>query len=105
MFEDEILDAARQAILARQAHTIVHMRNDRSRRFSRVDVFVRVCLSLRLILDEEHRIHRFPNIMKQRAYSCKQSISTNQFSTLLSKICNLQTVLIGARRITQEELQ
>ena len=71
----------------------------------RRQIFVCVQVSLRLILNKEHRVHGFAHIMEQRADARQQGIRTDQFGRLFSKIGNLQTMLIGARCMTQEELQ
>ena len=94
MFEDEILDAARQAVLACKRHPIGDVRDDRRRRNCRIQIIVRVHLSLRLVFDEEHRIHGFTHIVEHRADARQQGIGADQFRSLLGEIRHLQAVLV-----------
>ena len=103
--ENEIIDAARQFVFASHGHAIGHVSNDRRRGLSRVKILVCIDFSLRLILDEEHWVQGFAHIMKEGTHAREQGIRANLFGGLLSQVRNLQTVLIGAGRVPQKELQ
>ncbi len=105
MFEDEIVDAPRQAMFARQLDTIQDMLSDSVGAFCRLYIIVCVKVARRLILDEKCGVLGLADIVEKRAHAREQRVCANVFSGLLGQVSHLQTVLIRARRIAQEELQ
>ena len=106
VLENKIVDTARQAILMRQVHPVVHMADYGGCRLFGRDIGMCVYITRGLILDEEGRINRrLADIMESRADARQQRIGPDLLSRPLGQVGNLQAVLIGAGRRTQEHLQ
>ncbi len=105
VFEDEIVHAARQAVFVRQRHAVGDVADDGDRGLFGFDILVRVHLSGRLVFDEEGCVFGFANVVEQRADAGQQLVRADGFGGLLGQVGDLQTVLVGAGRISQEILQ
>src|SRR6185503_10227371 len=57
MLQNEIIDAARQAVFVRQRDSFVDVAYDDLSRFVWGKILVRIQLVLLLVLDEEHGVH------------------------------------------------
>src|SRR5688500_19565495 len=99
MFEDEIIDAARQSVFARQGNSIMDMGNDGLSRFGRIHIFMCVDLSLRLVLNKEHGIRCLAHIVKKSADAREQCICTDKFCCLLCQIRDRKSTRLNSSHL------
>jgi hypothetical protein len=105
VLEDEVVDAAGQAVFTCQLDTVQHVLGDGGRTFSGIKVLVGVDIGMRLVLDKEAGVHGLAHIVEEGAHAGQQGVCADALGGLLGQISDLQAMLVGAWRVTQEKLQ
>src|SRR5690606_18269709 len=104
VLRDERLELARQPVLARQLDPVAHVAGDDQVAEVGAEVVVRV-LAAELVLDEELRPLDLADVVEQGADARQQRVAADVLHGLLDEVRDDQAVLVGARRLGDQELQ